>query len=435
MHLPEPVNMRPYYAATVKDRPSFASIEHDAACDLCIVGGGITGLSAALHAAQSGLNVILLEAETVGWAASGRNAGYMTPYVDYDPQPLETALGTDRAQQYWRLAHEAVDYLPSLIARYRIDCDLKRGALMAARDSAQLQKLTNGLQLFSQRYGMRNATILDQPAVRSVVGNSAYAGGLLDETLPILHPLKYVLGIARAARDAGAAIYERSAVAGYEPGESITVRTVSGKHIRAKHLLLAANAYLGTLAPQLSRRFIAMYSNMIATEPLTSTLAHTVLPRDVAVLEAQNATSCLYRLSGDSRLIFGGGGIFTGRNGRFVQPLLRKLMLDLFPQLHGVRVDHVWGGWFGMTTLSDTPDIGRLANNIYYAQAIPVVWATLHGRLLSEAIRGRPRDYNILSDIDVPPGPGGELLSRTVRLVGDLVAAARASFLTATTKL
>lgn len=423
--------MQPYYAATAGDGPSFTTLERDAACDLCIVGGGITGLSAALHAAQSGLRVILLEAETIGWAASGRNAGYMTPYVDYDPRPIAAALGVERAQQYWQLAHEAVDYLPSLIARCGIDCDLKRGVLMAARNSTQLQKLSAGLEAFVKDYGMRNATILDRSTVRAVVGSNDYDGGLLHETLPILHPLKYVLGVARAARDAGATIHERTAVCGYEPGEQVMVRTVSGRCIRAQHVLLAANAYLGKLAPPLSTRFVAMYSNMIATEPLSPALARSVLPRDVAVLESQNATSCLYRLSGDSRLIFGGGGIFTGRNGRYVRPLLRKLMLKLFPQLACVRVDHVWGGWFGMTMLSDTPDIGRLADNIYYAQAIPVVWATLHGRLLSEALLGRPQGYNILSDIDIPPGPGGHLLSRSIRLAGDLVAAVRASFITA----
>jgi gamma-glutamylputrescine oxidase len=198
--------------------------------------------------------------------------------------------------------------------------------------------------------------------------------------------------------------------------------------VHSKSLLLATNAYLGDLQPDLAKRFVALYSNMIATAPLSEDLARQVLKHDVSVLETQ-AVMRYYRLSADNRLLFGGGGVMTGRDGRVVRPLLTRMLRDLFPQLRDVQVEHAWGGWFGMTLFGDTPDVGRLSQRVHYAQAIPVVWAVLHGKLLAEALTDDSRAYDILASIDIPPGPGGRRLSLAIHQAGNLIASVRGMFL------
>jgi gamma-glutamylputrescine oxidase len=217
----------------------------------------------------------------------------------------------------------------------------------------------------------------------------------------------------------------------FEPGTNgVVLQTADGRQVRADRLLLACNAYGGRLAPTLQRRFLAMYTNLIGTAPLSPAQVAQVLTRPVGVLEAEAATSVVYRLTPDQRLLFGAGGPFVGRDGKLVRKLLTQALHRHFPALHGVDVPHVWGGWFGMTSFSDTPDIGRLDTRVHYAQAIPVVWAIQHGRLLAAAL-SEPgselaRGYELLARIDVPPGPGGSLLSTAVRLVADAVAKVRA---------
>lgn len=425
MNLPEPRDANCWYAASSPRPSTHPTLTDDLQCDVCIVGGGVTGISAALHLAESGLSVVLLEAREIGWASSGRNGGMMTAYADIDPTVLDTALGAEHANRYWQLADRAQENLHEVIEHYGIDCELKSGALTAANTQAHFERLATHLPQFTPRHPLRGAELLNSAQMRECLGTDIYAGGVLMPRLPSLHPVKLTRGLATAAQAAGARLFEHSQVTGYqEESRQVRIDCANGRQVRAKHLLLASNAYLGDLVPQLSRRFVALYSSMIATAPLPEALARSVLKRDLAVLETQKEMR-YYRLSGDNRLLFGGGGVMAGRDANVVKPLLSKMLRELFPQLRDVPVEHVWGGWFGMTLFGDTPDIGRLSSKVHYAQAIPVVWAVLHGRLLAESLSGESSGYDTLADIDIPPGPGGQRLSLLLHRLGNLVGGIR----------
>lgn len=429
MKLPEPRDANCWYAASSQRPAALPPLTQDLDCDVCIVGGGVTGVSAALHLAECGLRVVLLEAREIGWASSGRNGGMMTAYADIDPAVLDKALGREHANRYWQLADRAQENLHDVIGRYGIDCELKSGALTAANTQAHFERLAAHLPDFTARHPLRGAELLDRAQMRDCLGTDIYAGGVLMPRLPSLHPLKLTRGLAGAAQAAGASLYEHSQVTGYqEDAQGVRVDCSNGRQVRAKHLLLASNAYLGDLVPQLSRRFVALYSSMVATAPLPDDLARSVLKRDLAVLETQQEMR-YYRLSGDNRLLFGGGGVMSGRDAKVVKPLLSKMLRELFPQLRDVPVEHVWGGWFGMTLFGDTPDIGRLSSKVHYAQAIPVVWAVLHGRLLAESLSGDSSGYDTLADIDIPQGPGGQRLSLLLHQVGNLVGGIRSKLI------
>ncbi|MCP1606013.1 NAD(P)/FAD-dependent oxidoreductase [Pseudomonas citronellolis] len=425
MNLPEPRDANCWYTASSQRPTPLPAIGDDLDCDVCIVGGGVTGVSAALHLAEQGLRVVLLEAREIGWASSGRNGGMMTAYADIDPAILDKALGLEHANRYWQLADRAQENLHEVVARYGIDCEIKSGALTAANTPEHFRDLAAKLPAFCARHPLRGAELLDAAQVRDCLGTDIYAGGVLMPRLPALHPLKLTRGLAEAAQVAGARLFENSRVSGYreEAGE-VRVDCANGRQVRARHLLLASNAYLGDLVPQLSRRFVALYSSMVATAPLPEALARAVLKRDLAVLETQQEMR-YYRLSGDNRLLFGGGGVMSGRDARVVKPLLTRMLRELFPQLREVPVEHVWGGWFGMTLFGDTPDVGLLSPRVSYAQAIPVVWAVLHGRLLAERLGSDSSGYDTLAGIDIPPGPGGLRLSLLLHQVGNLIGSVR----------
>ncbi len=429
MNLPEPRDANCWYAASSQRPPALPTLDNDLVCDVCIVGGGVTGVSAALHLAERGMQVVLLEAREIGWASSGRNGGMMTAYADIDPAVLDKAIGREHADRYWQLADRAQENLHEVIDRYGIDCELKSGALTAANTQSHFEKLAANLPDFTARHPLRGAELLNRAQMSECLGTDIYSGGVLMPRLPSLHPLKLTRGLAAAARAAGAHLFEHSQVTGYRADvQRVRVDCANGRQVHARHLLLASNAYLGDLVPQLSRRFIALYSSMVATAPLPEELARSVLKRDLAVLETQQEMR-YYRLSGDNRLLFGGGGVMAGRDARVVKPLLSKMLRELFPQLHDVPVEHVWGGWFGMTLFGDTPDAGRLSPNVHYAQAIPVVWAVLHGRLLAESLGGDSSGYDTLADIDIPAGPGGQRLSLLLHKVGNLVGGIRSRLL------
>lgn len=424
MNLPEPRDANCWYAASSPQPALLPPLSDDLECDVCIVGGGVTGVSAALHLAERGMRVVLLEAREIGWASSGRNGGMMTAYADIDPAVLDKALGREHADRYWQLADRAQENLHQVIDRYRIDCELKSGALTAANTQGQFERLAANLPAFSARHPLRGAEMLGRAQMRECVGTDIYAGGLLMPRLPSLHPLKLTRGLATAAQEAGARLFEHSQVTGYsEDAEGVRV-DCANRQVRAKHLLLASNAYLGDLVPQLSRRFVALYSSMVATAPLPEDLARSIFKRDLAVMETQQEMR-YYRLSEDNRLLFGGGGVMSGRDGKVVKPLLSKMLRELFPQLRDISVEHAWGGWFGMTLFGDTPDIGRLSPQVHYAQAIPVVWAVLHGRLLAESLSGNSSAYDTLASIDIPAGPGGQRLSLLLHRFGNLVGGIR----------
>ena len=422
----EPTNMHSYYEATAGELPQFGSLQgtHDA--DLCIVGGGITGLSAAWHLAKTGLKVILLEAERLCLAASGRNAGYMIPSMDHSPEDMEERVGKPIVREFWELSEHAIGYIKDIVNENNIDCALKDGILFAATSSQEQKQLTEGAKRWQEQYKTEHLAILNSDEIAQRLGTDIYYGGVLHRMTPTLHPLLYTQGIARLAISQGIEVFENTRAVAYEDqGERVVIATGDGGKINAEKLLLATNAYLGKLEPKLASRFLPVYSAMAATEVLTPDLMSRTMRLDCGVLEV--GLGRFFRSTGDNRLIIGGGR-FTHRNCDKSKIVHRKMLRDIFPHLKDVNLEYSWGGWFGFTSAGDAPDIGKLSNNVHYAQAIPVTWATLHGQLFAEEIASQSRSYRLLADLDIKGLPFGnvlrlplQMLSETIGLLNSMV--------------
>jgi gamma-glutamylputrescine oxidase len=399
-----------YYAAQASPlaaRPPLSGTRH---CDVCIVGGGYAGLSTALHLAERGYETVLLEADRVGAGASGRNSGFVLPGYAMEIDKLCATVGAAYAEHLWRLSVEAVRLVASRAGRHSIDCDLKPGALTAAASPDDLRTLEAQAALM-RRFGYGRIELLDRAAVRDIVAAPRYFGGLLDAGALHLDPLQLARGLARTAVSEGATIHEDSAVLGIEPLERPRVVTADG-HVEARHVVLAANAYLGALAPRIARRILPVTALIGATAPLGAAGAARLLRRDVAVFDTQPSLD-YYRLTPDHRLIFGSTTRFVRPSRQHAAAWLEHQLARVFPQLDTPRMEFVWRGQVDLTR-NRLPDIGR-HGDLWYAQGFNghgVALATLAGRAIADAIAGHGEDWEMLASLPYRPWPGGTALSR-----------------------
>ncbi|QOR39444.1 FAD-binding oxidoreductase [Billgrantia diversa] len=384
--------------------------------DVCIIGGGITGCSTALHLAQRGYSVTLLEAHEIGFGASGRSGGQILPGLGTDIATVEQALGRERAREVWELSREAVRLTTELIERHAIPCDLAWGYLHAAVKPRHARELKQMQERLARDYGYEALTWLEGEALRERVATSEYPGALHESEGGHLHPLNYTLGLARAAQQAGVTIHEHSAALTVRRGQPATVVTAQGE-VTADFVVVGANAYLGRLLPELEGRVMRAANYIVATEPLGEERASQVLPRNDALSDA-NFVLDYYRLSADRRLIYGGEVSYDGREPRGLQQRMDAKIARLFPALEGVRIDYRWGGDVAIT-LNRAPDFGRLGSNVYYAQGYSghgMALAGLAGKLVGETIAGQSERFDVFAAMPHRRFPGGERL-RTPLLV------------------
>lgn len=403
-----------YYAATAQPLPPLPAAEGALTADVCIIGGGYTGLSAALHLAQSGVDVVLLEAHRMGFGASGRNGGQVGSGQRVGQSALETMVGRDAARDLWALGEDAKALVRGLIDTHAMDCGFHAGVLHAdwhARDVPHSHAEAGKL---ARDYGYDQMECLDRAGVQDIVCAPGYQGGVLDHGAGHLHPLRFALGLARAAQAAGARLHERSEVLEILPGPRPSVR-LAGATVDADHLILACNGYLGALQPRQAAKVMPINNFIIATEPLGPRTAQ-VLRRNVAVADSKFVVN-YFRLSEDGRLLFGGGESY-GYRFPDIRATVRKPMLEVFPQLHDVAIDHAWGGTLAITR-TRLPFIGRPATNVLSAAGYSghgVALATLAGKLLAEATRARSDGFDLMAGLRLPDFPGGARL-RTPLLV------------------
>ncbi|WP_104201733.1 NAD(P)/FAD-dependent oxidoreductase [Billgrantia saliphila] len=384
--------------------------------DVCVIGGGITGCSAALHLAERGYSVVLLEAHELGFGASGRSGGQILPGLGTDISTVEQALGRERAREVWEMSREAVRLTAERIEQHAIPCDLAWGYLHAAVKPRHVRELQQLQERLARDYGYEALTWLGGDALRERVATDAYPGALYEREGGHLHPLNYTLGLARAAQRAGVTIYERSPARTIRRGQPATVETERGR-ITADFVVVGANAYMGRLLPELEGRIMRAANYIIATESLGEARAAQVLPRNDALSDA-NFVLDYYRLSADKRLIYGGEVSYDGREPRGLQQRMDAKIARLFPVLEGVRIDYRWGGDVAIT-LNRAPDFGRLGANVYYAQGYSghgMALAGLSGRLMAEAIAGQSERFDVFAAMPHRHFPGGERL-RTPLLV------------------
>ena len=399
-----------WYEASARTKPAWPALDGDRRVDVCIVGGGYTGLSCALHLAERGYSTLLLEARRIGNGASGRNGGQLGSGHRRDQLTLERELGAERARLLWSLAEEAKALVRSRVARHGIDCDLKPGITIAAHRPRHARALVREAEFLRTRYGYEELDVLDRAALRAEVASEDFHGGLMDRGAGHLHPLDYARGLARATAEAGVDIREGTPVTGLTRCGSCQVQ--AGPHtVTADAVVLACNGYLDSLDPGMGGRIMPINNFILATEPLGDARARALIPNDVAVVDTRFVVN-YFRLSRDGRLLFGGGETAGSRLPADPGPLVRRCMLRIFPQLADVHVNHVWGGTLAITR-SRMPSIGRLGGGLYYGQGYSghgVALATLGGALIAEAIAGTLERFDVFARLPQPPFPGSKFL-------------------------
>jgi gamma-glutamylputrescine oxidase len=412
----KPDHIDSYYSATAQTLPDYPMLSESIECDVCVIGGGLTGLSAALELAERGYRAIVLEAARVGWGASGRNGGQASAAYACDMTLLQTLLGRDDARRLWDMSVAAVELIKQRIERYRIDCDLKPGVMLAALKPRQRSDLEQWQALAASEYAYPELQLLTGKALREQLDSPRYIAGLYDPQAVHLHPLNYTIGLARAATTAGALIFEDSPVQQVDQSIYPVAHTAAGQ-VRSRYLLFAGNAYLGRLQPRLSSTIMPVGTYMIATEPLGEARSRALIANDMAVADIQFVLD-YYRLSADRRLLFGGKVSYSTLAPPHLRQLMRFDMLKVFPQLSDVAIDYAWGGHVAIT-MNRAPHFGRLAGNSYFAQGFSghgLALTGLAGRLIAEAIAGNAERFDVFTRIRHRSFPGGRGL-RTPLLV------------------
>jgi len=416
MPRPEPAS---YYTATAASRPARPALEGSVSADVAIVGGGFTGLSAALELAERGYRVVLLEAATVGWGASGRNGGQVNSGYRKGPSELVARFGRDEARRLWALSEDAKQLIRDRVARHAIACDLKPGSLYAVLKDEELGEVEADLALLETEFGYDRASAVDRAGMAERLGTRIYRGGLADRGAMHLHPLNYALGLAAAAEKAGARIHEQSRVTKID-AQGHRVETARGL-VTARHTLVACNAYLEGLIPALEPRILPISNYIIATEPLGERRARALIRDDVAVCDSKFVVN-YYRLSADHRLLFGGGEVYSRRDPRDIKRFVRPHMLRVYPQLADARIDYGWGGRLAVT-MSRLPDVGRLEGDLFYAHGFSgqgVALTGMAGRAIAEAIAGHAERFDLMARIPHRAFPGGRLLRHPAQILGML---------------
>ncbi|WP_136442815.1 NAD(P)/FAD-dependent oxidoreductase [Pacificoceanicola onchidii] len=394
-----------WYAQTAPALARFAPLKGQTRADVCVVGGGYTGLSAALHLAEAGLDVVLLEAQRVGFGASGRNGGQLGSGQRLDQESLEGLIGKERARQFWDLGQDAKALVRDLVTRHGIDCHLKDGVAWSGTSEGSVREMHGYAEHMARHYGY-DMEVLDAAGFEALCPSPTYQGGILDMGAAHLHPLALALGLARAADVAGARIHERSEVHDIRHGKTIRIAT-NGGFVEADHLILACNGYLGGLEGRVANRVMPINNFVVATEPLGARTAE-VLTRDVAVADDLFVVN-YFRLSHDGRLLFGGGESYGYRFPRDIRAVVRKPLARIFPQLRDVKLDYAWGGTLAIT-MKRLPYLARLAPNVLSASGYSghgVGNAVQAGRLMAEAVKGQSAGFDAFAALPCPRFPGG----------------------------
>ncbi|MFA6180145.1 MAG: FAD-binding oxidoreductase [Candidatus Methylopumilus sp.] len=410
-----------YYAASANAQPTYPKLEGDIEADVCVVGGGFAGLSAAIELTDRGYSVVVLEANSIGWGASGRNGGQIIAGLACEQAVIEKALGLDAAKQVWNMTLEALDLVHARVKRFDIQCDLKQGFLCVAVNPRKGAVLRTWFDEMTQRYSYDSDAQWIEPAqIGQWIESPRYHSGYYDRRSGHLHPLNYCLGLARGAASLGVRIFQQSAVVSMQHGEVAQLHTASGK-VKAKYVVLAGNMYLPEvspkLAPALAKRIMPVGTYIIGTEPVDPALVSRLIPTGSAVCDT-NFVLDYFRFSADNRMIYGGRVSYSAMTPPNLTADMQARMAQTFPQLASTKVDYTWGGFVDIT-MNRAPDFGRIAPNVYYLQGFSghgVALTGLAGKLVAEAIAGQAERLDLMARIPHHDFPGGKLL-RTPALV------------------
>ena len=402
-----------YYAATANRQRTPRRLEGDARCDVVVIGGGFTGIAAALACAEKGFSVILLEAETIGFGASGRNGGQLIPGLRWSMRDMEAEFGAARAKAIFDVAWGARDLVWGRVARHKIDCDLTSGHLEAAYKPAHLDDMAAEAELLAT-LGYKT-TVLDRTGLSKHIRADGYHGGLYDPQGGHFHPLNYVLGLAAAAEEAGVRIFESSRVAEVIDQSAVTVRTAQGS-VRATHAILATDAWMDDIDRALGSFTIPIMNYNVATAPIPN--ADALLPSNAAVADSRFVLN-YFRLSADKRLLFGGGEKYVQTPPADIGAFVRRHIVEVFPQLTTTSIDYQWGGAVSVS-MNRLPILGR-RGNMFHAFGFSghgALVTTLAGELIAEALAGTASRFDVMASLPKRPFPGGKWMRRPLATLG-----------------
>lgn len=409
-----------YYAATAVGATDYPQLQGAERADVCVIGGGFTGLSASLNLAEKGYDVVLLEAERIGFGASGRNGGLIGSGQRKDALEMEEQFGYERSKQFWDLAEAAKSEIRDRVEKHDIQCDLQYGQIEGVHKKSYVGHAAAYAEALAERYDYPHARALTREETRAMVDTDNFLEGLHDSQAMSIHPLNYALGLARAAREAGVRIFENSRVTGYTRTDPATVSTEHG-HVDASFIVLGCNGYLDKLEPRVAGKIMPINNFMLATEPLGEERARALIADRICVHDTRFVVD-YFRTSGDHRMLFGGGENYRSGFPKDIAAFVRPYMLRLFPQLEDARIDFAWGGTLSVT-VNRMPHVGRLKPNLFFAQGYSghgVSISNLAGKVLAEAISGTAERFDVMASMPTHTFPGGTLLRYPGMVLGML---------------
>ena len=391
------------------------------AYDVCVVGGGYAGLSCALHLAKSGKSVAVLEAERVGWGASGRNGGHVGTGQRADQHSLEKWYGKTTAKELWRLGLEAVDLVSDLVEENGIDCELRRTNIHFAAKKSHVDELRDEVNHLREAYNYDQISGVESSSLGELTSGVGFHYGVVDHGARHLHPLKYCLGLAKAVMTAGASVFEKSRVKTIKVKRDHAVVSTDSAIIKAQKVVLACNGYLGNLFPPIASNIMPINNFIVATEPLDEATANRINPLNASLSDSLFVIN-YWKLSEDRRLIFGGGETYSDKFPESITDFVRPKLLAIYPELSNVRLDYGWGGTLAITR-NRMPDLGVHKGVVYYAQGFSghgVPTATMAGKLIAAAMDTGCDDFDLMSGLKTLKFPGGPLLRRPSLVAGML---------------
>jgi gamma-glutamylputrescine oxidase len=408
-----------WYAATANPFDAGPPITGDTRCDVAIIGGGYTGLGAALVLAERGFKTLVLEQAQTGSGASGRNGGQIHPGHRRDMGFIEKTVGLADAKKLWDLAEAARAYQRDLIARHDIRCDLRPGLLHASHKPSYISDYRHEVDHLARTYGYTELEFIDKQRMSALLGTDVYHGGTLDHGGGHLHPLNWALGIAAAAQKAGARISENTRALSFSSeGSKAVIKTTRGV-VRADWVLIAGDGYLDGLDREVETRVMPINNFILATEPLSDNMHREVLPGNQAVSDSRFVVN-YWRLTPDRRVLWGGGENYRPGFPADLKSFIRPYMLKIYPQLAELKIDYAWGGTLGIT-MKRLPFVRRLAPNVLVAagySGVGVMLAPYFGKILADAIAGTMEEMDLLAKLPAPVFPGGKLLRWPTMVAG-----------------
>ncbi|MEM9254793.1 MAG: FAD-binding oxidoreductase [Pseudomonadota bacterium] len=407
-----------YYAASANVATDYPRLLGAQQADVCVIGAGFTGVSTALHLVERGYSVAVVEANRVGWGASGRNGGQLIGGFSGEQRVFDSLPEAQR-DMVWGLRWAGHEIVRDRIERYGIECDFKAGYIDVAIKPRHVKDLEEEAALLQSHAFADEFELLDAHATAELLGTSAYIGGLLNMGNGHLHPLNLCLGEAQAAVKLGVSVYEQSPVLRIERGKKAVVHTEQGS-VEADFVVLAGNAY-HFLEKKLRGALFPVNSFIMATEPLDEEQVTHINPRDVAVCDP-NYILEYYRLSADKRLLFGGRCNYAGSDSEVIARQLTPRMLKIYPRLRGIQIDYAWGGTIGVT-VNRVPQLGRISDNILYSQGYSghgVNVTHLAGQIMADAVAGTLERFDVFSRIKPVRLPGMNRFPRQLVALGML---------------